>query len=91
MMVLIPFFIIVSLAAIVGPIALGGWVMSTASLALKADIISPLAGIKRMLAARALVELLEKLPILCGSQGCRCWSLMSCGVIKGLIMNSQLI
>lgn len=59
MMVLIPFFIIVFLAAIIGPIALGGWVMSTKSLAPKADRISPLAGIKRMFAARALVELLK--------------------------------
>lgn len=59
MMALIPFFIIVFLAAIIGPIALGGWVMSTKSLAPKADRISPLAGIKRMFAARALVELLK--------------------------------
>lgn len=59
MMALIPFFIIVLLAAIIGPISLGGWVMSTKSLAPKAERISPLAGIKRMFAMRALVELLK--------------------------------
>jgi len=59
MMALIPFFIVVLLAAIIGPIALGGWVMSTKSLAPKAERISPLAGIKRMFAMRALVELLK--------------------------------
>jgi len=59
MMALIPFFIVVLLAAIIGPVALGGWVMSTKSLAPKAERISPLAGIKRMFAMRALVELLK--------------------------------
>jgi len=59
MMALIPFFIVVALAAIIGPIALGGWVMSGKSLAPKADRISPLAGIKRMFAKRALMELIK--------------------------------
>lgn len=59
MMALIPFFIIVALAAIIGPVALGGWVMSTKSLAPKAERISPLAGIKRMFAKRALMELIK--------------------------------
>jgi len=59
MMALIPFFIVVLLAAIIGPVALGGWVMSTKSLAPKGERISPLAGIKRMFAMRALVELLK--------------------------------
>jgi len=58
-MALIPFFIVVLLAAIIGPVALGGWVMSTKSLAPKGERISPLAGIKRMFAMRALVELLK--------------------------------
>ncbi|EGG98776.1 Flagellar biosynthesis protein FlhB [gamma proteobacterium IMCC2047] len=59
MMALIPFFIVVMLAAIIGPIALGGWVMSGKSLAPKGERISPLAGIKRMFAKQALMELLK--------------------------------
>lgn len=59
MMVLIPFFIVVGLAAIIGPVALGGWVMSGKSLAPKGERISPLAGIKRMFAKRALMELVK--------------------------------
>lgn len=59
MMALIPFFIVVGLAAIIGPIALGGWVMSAKSLAPKGERISPLAGIKRMFAKRALMELIK--------------------------------
>lgn len=59
MIALIPFFIVVGLAAIIGPIALGGWVMSGKSLAPKGERISPLAGIKRMFAKRALMELIK--------------------------------
>lgn len=59
MMALIPFFIVVALAAIIGPVALGGWVMSGKSLAPKGERISPLAGIKRMFAKRALMELIK--------------------------------
>lgn len=54
---LIPVFIALSIAAIVGPIALGGWVMSGKALAPKWSRLSPLAGIKRMFSGRALMEL----------------------------------
>ena len=59
LLALTPFFIVVLLASIIGPIALGGWVMSGKSLAPKAERISPLAGIKRMFAKRALMELVK--------------------------------
>lgn len=61
LMAFIPFFIVVLLAAIIGPVALGGWVMSGKSLLPKAERISPLAGIKRMFAKRALMELVKTL------------------------------
>lgn len=61
LMAFIPFFIVVLLAAIIGPVALGGWVMSGKSLMPKAERISPLAGIKRMFAKRALMELVKTL------------------------------
>lgn len=61
LMAFIPFFIVVLLAAIIGPVALGGWVMSGKSLMPKAERISPLAGVKRMFAKRALMELIKTL------------------------------
>ena len=61
LMVFIPFFVIVLLAAIIGPVALGGWVMSAKSLAPKMERISPLAGMKRMFGKRAMMELVKTL------------------------------
>lgn len=51
------FFVLVALAAIVGPIALGGWNFSSKSLAPKGSRLNPLSGIKRMFSMNALVEL----------------------------------
>lgn len=58
---LTPVFIMLVIAAIVGPIALGGWAMSGKSLMPKGDRISPLAGLKRMFAMRAFVELVKSI------------------------------
>lgn len=46
-------------AAIFGPLALGGWMFSGKSLMPKASRISPIAGLKRMFGMKALVELLK--------------------------------
>jgi flagellar biosynthetic protein FlhB len=46
-------------AAIFGPLALGGWMFSGKSLMPKASRISPIAGFKRMFGMKALVELLK--------------------------------
>ncbi len=51
------FFLVLVVAAIIGPIALGGWNFSSKSLAPKGSRINPLSGIKRMFSMRALVEL----------------------------------
>ncbi len=59
MTTLIPLFVILLIAAIVGPIALGGWVMSAKSLAPKWSRLSPMAGIKRMFSSQALMELVK--------------------------------
>ncbi len=56
---LLPLFMLLLLAAIVGPVALGGWVMSGKAIQPKLSRIDPLAGLKRMFSARALVELLK--------------------------------
>ncbi|MGI1671198.1 MAG: flagellar type III secretion system protein FlhB [Neptuniibacter sp.] len=52
-------FSVILVAALVGPIALGGWNFSSKSLAPKGSRISPLAGIKRMFSLKALVELFK--------------------------------
>jgi len=54
-----PVFGVLLLAAIAGPIALGGWVMSSSVMAPKWDRIDPLAGIKRMFSARSAIELFK--------------------------------
>jgi flagellar biosynthetic protein FlhB len=53
----IPFFIILLILSIAGPIGLGGWLLSVKSLAPKASRIDPIAGLKRMFSLKALVEL----------------------------------
>lgn len=56
---LIPFFSIVLLAAIAGPVALGGWLFSAKALAPKLDRIDPMKGLGRMFSAKSLVELVK--------------------------------
>lgn len=51
------FFLLLAVAAIVGPIALGGWNFSSQSLAPKGSRLNPLSGIKRMFSMNAVVEL----------------------------------
>lgn len=55
------FFAVMLVAAIAGPIALGGWNMSLKAMAPKASRLNPLAGIKRMFSAKALIELFKAL------------------------------
>jgi len=55
------FYAVVFIAAIVGPIALGGWNFSMKAMAPKASRLDPLAGLKRMFALKALIELLKAL------------------------------
>lgn len=54
-----PLFAVLAIAAIAGPIALGGWLFSTKSLAPKMDRINPLSGLKRMFSVKSLVELVK--------------------------------
>ncbi|BFM06744.1 flagellar biosynthesis protein FlhB [Halioxenophilus aromaticivorans] len=56
---LVPFFIVLLIVAIAGPIALGGWLMSAKSLAPKMDRLNPLSGLKRMFSMKSLVELVK--------------------------------
>jgi len=62
---LIPLFVILGVAAILGPIALGGWLWSTKALAPKLSRIDPLAGLKRMFSIKSLVELVKAVAKVC--------------------------
>lgn len=59
MKALVPLFILLLVAALFGPIGLGGWNFATKALAPKGSRINPLAGLKRMFSMNALVELLK--------------------------------
>ncbi len=66
---LIPFMVVLLIASILGPISLGGWLMSTEAMQPKFSRMSPLSGLKRMFSTQALVELgkaLAKFVVLLG-------------------------
>ncbi|MFT5084006.1 MAG: flagellar biosynthetic protein FlhB [Lentisphaeria bacterium] len=54
---LLPLFALIVFAAIVGPLALGGWLFNAKSLAPKLNRMDPIAGLKRMFSVKSLVEL----------------------------------
>lgn len=58
---LLPLLALLTLAAIAGPVALGGWLFSTSGLVPKFSRIDPFAGLKRIFSAMALVELLKSI------------------------------
>lgn len=58
---MLPVFALLLVASIAGPIGLGGWMFSSKSMAPKASRMSPLAGLKRMFALKALMELAKAL------------------------------
>lgn len=56
-----PVMITLLLAALIGPISLGGWLFAAGSMAPKFSRMNPGAGLKRMFSGKALVELLKAL------------------------------
>lgn len=58
---LLPLFLVLLVASIVGPVALGGWLFSTESLMPKFSRLNPLSGLKRMFSVKSLVELVKAL------------------------------
>lgn len=58
---LAPLFAALMVAAFVGPIALGGWLVSSKALMPQLNRMSLLAGLKRMFSVKSLVELLKAL------------------------------
>ncbi|GLK91573.1 flagellar biosynthesis protein FlhB [Pseudomonas turukhanskensis] len=61
LMALFPLFIVLLVASILGPIALGGWLFSAQSMAPNFGRMNPLPGLKRMFSAKAGLELLKAL------------------------------
>lgn len=59
--VLGPLFVILLIAAILGPIGLGGWNFAIKSVTPKGSRLNPLAGLKRMFGSKSLVELFKAL------------------------------
>lgn len=58
---LIPLFVVLLIAAIVGPVSLGGWLFSMEALAPKFSRMNPFSGLKRMFSMKSIVELLKAL------------------------------
>ncbi|MFK8333087.1 flagellar biosynthesis protein FlhB [Pseudomonas sp. BJa5] len=56
-----PVLLVLLLAAIIGPISLGGWLFAAGTLAPKFSRMNPLSGLKRMFSMHALVELIKAL------------------------------
>lgn len=56
---MLPLFCALTLAALIAPISLGGWLFSGKSLAPKFSRMNPAAGLKRMVSTTALIELLK--------------------------------
>ncbi len=58
---LFPLFVILLLAAIIGPVALGGFLFTWEPLTPKFSRLNPLSGLKRMFSAKSLMELVKAL------------------------------
>ena len=61
LMILIPFFLVMVAGSFVGPLMMGGWSFSPSAMAFKLEKLSPLKGIKRIVSAKGLLELLKAL------------------------------
>lgn len=60
-LLMLPLFGLLLVASIVGPISLGGWMISAKSMAPKASRMNPLSGLKRMFGTHGLMELAKAL------------------------------
>ena len=58
---LLPFLGLLLVAALAGPILMGGWLFSTKALAFKGSRINPLEGFQRIFSLTALVELVKSI------------------------------
>lgn len=56
-----PILVVLLLASLIGPIALGGWLFSSEALAPKFSRMNPLEGFKRMFSSKSVLELFKAL------------------------------
>ena len=56
---LVPFFIVMMLAALLAPLTIGGWAFSFESLQPKLSKLNPLKGLKRIFSAKGLIEMIK--------------------------------
>ena len=61
LIILTPFFLVMVIGSFVGPLMMGGWSFSPSAMAFKIEKLSPLKGIKRIVSAKGLLELLKAL------------------------------
>jgi len=61
LMAISPFFVILTIAAIAGPIMMGGFNLSGKAIAFKPEKLDPIKGLKRIFAWRGFIELLKAL------------------------------
>ncbi|WP_028877525.1 flagellar biosynthesis protein FlhB [Teredinibacter turnerae] len=58
---LMPLFAVILVAAIAGPVALGGWLFSSKALAPKLNRMDPIKGLGRMFSMKSLIELVKSI------------------------------
>lgn len=61
LVILAPFFAVMIVGAVVGPIFMGGWLFSPSSMAFKLEKLNPGKGLKRVFSSKGLLELLKAL------------------------------
>ena len=61
LLALLPFFAVTLVAALVGPLLMGGWSFSLETMAFKWEKLDPVKGLKRLFSAKGLLELLKAL------------------------------
>lgn len=61
LLALLPFFAVTLVAALVGPLLMGGWSFSFETMAFKWEKLDPVKGLKRLFSAKGLLELLKAL------------------------------
>ncbi len=81
----LPVLVATSLAALLGPLAVGGWSLTAKPLAPKLERLNPLKGLKRMFSLQALIELVKsvlKVALVAGVGVGLLWGLQ--GRLRGL-------
>jgi len=77
LLMVLPFLMIMLVIALLSPLALGGWSLSTKAMAFKPERLDPIKGLSRVFARRGLMELLKalaKFALITGIAGLFIWT-----------------